>query len=77
VTGGYVYRVRQRASLPARTSTRISLTAASGAAARSLGTRTRLLLDTDYSIASFGEDDEGELYVVDYSGGGIYRVVAE
>lgn len=35
--------------------------------------RTRELLDTDLLIPSFGEDDDGELYVVDF-GGGVYRV---
>jgi glucose/arabinose dehydrogenase len=34
----------------------------------------RLLLQTPYAISSFGEDDAGELYVVDF-GGGIYRMV--
>jgi len=37
---------------------------------------TRLLLDNDMQIASFGEDDDGEVYVVDFSGG-VYRVVAQ
>lgn len=36
---------------------------------------TRLLLDNDMQFSSFGEDDDGELYVVDYNGA-IYRVVA-
>jgi hypothetical protein len=26
------------------------------------------LLDTDFNVVSFGEDEAGELYVVDYSG---------
>src|SRR5439155_15848304 len=32
-----------------------------------------LVLDTAYSISSFGEDWDGEVYVADLSGGGIYR----
>lgn len=36
--------------------------------------QTRLLLDTQLSIASFGEDDSGELYVVDF-GGSVHRLV--
>lgn len=36
---------------------------------------TRLLLDNDMQFSSFGEDDDGELYVVDYNGA-VYRVVA-
>lgn len=35
----------------------------------------RKLLDSDLSISSFGEDEAGELYVIDL-GGGIYRVTA-
>lgn len=35
--------------------------------------QTRELLDTDMMISSFGEDDDGELYVVDFNGG-VYRV---
>lgn len=37
--------------------------------------RTRLLLETGMALVSFGEDDDGELYVVDF-GGGVYRVTA-
>ncbi|NOX64115.1 MAG: PQQ-dependent sugar dehydrogenase [Chloroflexi bacterium] len=36
--------------------------------------RSALLLDTEVNIASFGEDEAGELYVLDL-GGAIYRVV--
>ncbi len=32
----------------------------------------RLLMDTDLRISSFGEDRDGEIYVVDYAGGRIY-----
>jgi hypothetical protein len=32
-------------------------------------------LDTGYSISSFGEDEAGELYVVDFSGA-IYRLTS-
>ena len=31
------------------------------------------LLDTDFRISSFGEDQSGELYVVDHVGGAVYR----
>ncbi|MEL7666692.1 MAG: hypothetical protein AAGU73_00620 [Actinomycetota bacterium] len=47
-----------------------------GLQAGSSGVETRELLDTDLMIASFGEDDSGELYVVDLNGG-VYRMVAE
>jgi len=33
-----------------------------------------LLTDTAYSISSFGEDESGELYLLDYASGTIYRV---
>jgi len=35
----------------------------------------RLLLDTPFSITTFGEDEAGEIYVADFSGGEIYRIV--
>ena len=36
----------------------------------------RIVLDSGLSISSFGVGEDGELYVADLSGGGIYRVVA-
>jgi len=32
------------------------------------------ILDTTFSISSFGEDENGELYIVDYSSGKIYQI---
>lgn len=78
VTGGYVYRGTKQGPLVGTyffadfVDGRIW-----GLARTAEGVRTRLLLDTDYSIASFGEDDEGELYVVDFAGGAVYRLVAK
>jgi glucose/arabinose dehydrogenase len=37
----------------------------------------RLLLDSDLSISSFAEDADGEPIVLDYGGGGLYRIVAD
>ena len=37
--------------------------------------RISLLLDTPFSITAFGEDEAGEIYVTDYAGGKIYRIV--
>lgn len=34
-----------------------------------------VLLSTSLMISSFGEDEDGEIYVADISGGGIYRIV--
>ncbi len=78
VTGGYVYRGRQYPALVGHylfgdyCSGRIwSLTEDSS------GRWTmRQLLDSPLSISSFGEDEQGELYVVHY-GGAIYRVTAK
>lgn len=39
------------------------------------GWRNAMVLDTDMSVSSFGEDDQGELYVTDLGGGGVYRIV--
>jgi hypothetical protein len=32
------------------------------------------LLNTGFNISSFGQDDAGELYVTDWSGGHIYKI---
>ena len=40
------------------------------------GTENVLLADTKYAITSFGEDDAGELYLVDFNGA-LYRIVVE
>ena len=53
------------------------ISSATSAAARSSGcasASTSVLLDTDLQIASFGEDGDGEVYVVDL-GGAVYRIV--
>ena len=34
---------------------------------------TDVFLDTAMDISSFGEDDDGELYVLDHDGGVVYR----
>ena len=35
-----------------------------------------LLLESGLSISSFAEGSDGELYILDYSKGGIYKIVA-
>ena len=40
------------------------------------GYTRRLLVKTNFSVMSFAEDDDGELYVVDLYGGRIYWLVA-
>jgi glucose/arabinose dehydrogenase len=78
VTGGYVYH---GAAVPALAGVYLYGDFCSGriwtlrAGADGAWTN-ELLLDTDYSITSFGEDAQGELYVLDRAGG-IYKLVGE
>ena len=77
ITGGYVYR---GVGVPGLAGTYLyadycagtiwGLEAAAGKPA------PRVLLDSGLSVASFGEDEAGELYVVDLAGGRLLRVVA-
>ena len=75
IIGGYVYRGKQHAELMGRyffgdfCSGRLwSLTEATSG-----GWAMTELLQTGLSISSFGEDEEGEVYIVDYYGS-IYRL---
>lgn len=70
VTGGYVYRGR---NLPDLVGTYIFGDFCSGEIWGYREGRTRILLTTDLQISSFGEDRDGELFVVGY-GGEIMRV---
>jgi glucose/arabinose dehydrogenase len=65
VTGGYVYRGRGGA-LPA--GTYVFGDFCSGEVFTLLGGGPTVLLDTGFNIASFGEDETSELYVVDLNG---------
>jgi uncharacterized repeat protein (TIGR03806 family) len=76
VTGGYVYR---GSALPALVGRYVFGDFVTGRIWRlnpngSGGFTSEDLLDTGYSISSFGEANDGELYVVDYSGGDLYRI---
>jgi hypothetical protein len=77
VTGGYVYRgdvfldLRGQYVLGDFCSGRL-WTLSAGASAPSL----RLHRDTTAMITSFGEAENGELYMSDYAGGRLYRVIA-
>jgi glucose/arabinose dehydrogenase len=78
VTGGYVYRGMAIAGLQGTYifgdygSGRIW-----GVAENSMqGTAPDELLDSTHSISSFGEDLDGELYLLDYGSGFIYQIVA-
>lgn len=78
VTGGYVYR---GTATPGLSGTYFYADFSVGRIwalqrAADDSVRTRELLDTGLMIASFGEDDAGELYVVDFNGS-VYRMMAE
>lgn len=36
--------------------------------------KTQLLADTSFAISTFGEDEDGEVYLADYTSGTIYRI---
>jgi hypothetical protein len=76
VTGGYVYR---GAKIPALKGTYLFSDFGSGTiwgldAGERKNPAKRVLLRSGLPVSSFGEDGEGEIYVVDY-GGTVYRVV--
>jgi glucose/arabinose dehydrogenase len=80
VTGGYVYRGTR---FPALRGGYLysdfcggQIWGLSASEARSGAAKSRLLLQTELNIASFGEDEEGELYVTDLTGGAVYQVRA-
>jgi glucose/arabinose dehydrogenase len=77
ITGGYVYRGAAAAGLAGTylyadycTGTIWGLEASAESPA------PRVLLDSGHSVGSFGEDEAGELYVVDLAGGRLFQVVA-
>lgn len=65
VTGGYVYRGKR---IPALAGTYVFGDFCSGEIWGYRDGGTSLLTDTDLQISSFGEDSDGELYVVGYQG---------
>ena len=79
ITGGYVYR---GSAVPGLRGTYLfgdycsgELFALSAGANRRSSTVPRILMQTGLRISSFGEDEGGEVYVVDHKGG-IYRLAA-
>ncbi len=76
VTGGFVYR---GSTIPALTGTYLYADSCSGLIwgleAAAAVPKPRVLASTGASIASFGEDDAGELYIADVQGGTISRLV--
>jgi glucose/arabinose dehydrogenase len=77
VTGGYVYR---GVAFPMLTGGYFFADYCSGtiwtisSAAASPAARV-VLLESGLNISSFGQDDAGELYVTDHTGGHIYRII--
>lgn len=77
VTGGYVYRGPERSLTGIYFYADFSVGRVWGARRAPDGAvETRELLDTDMNIASFGEGDDGSLYVVDLNGS-VHRLVAK
>ncbi len=77
VTGGYVYRGKQFASLLGRYFFGDYCGGQMWALSQDeLGTwKMTILPSANFSISSFGEDQDGEIYLLDYNGG-IYRLIA-
>lgn len=77
VTGGYVYR---GGGVPGLAGTYLYADFCSGTIwgldAAATGPQPRVIAEGAGAIASFGEDEAGELYVVDLAGGRVLRVVA-
>jgi glucose/arabinose dehydrogenase len=77
VTGGYLYRGTRQPSL---LGTYLFADYCSGTVwtlpSAGNGVTPRTLAETGLQISSFGEGDDGEIYLVDRSGGGLYRIVA-
>jgi len=74
VTGGYVYRGALGAL---QTGTYVYGDYCSGEIFTWNGAAQSLLFDTAMNISSFGEDQAGELYVVDITGGTVSRMVPD
>jgi len=77
VTGGYVYR---GGSLPDLEGTYIFADYCAGTiwglTRHDDGSRSRTtLVETGFAVSSFGEDEAGELYVLDYSAGRVLKLV--
>jgi glucose/arabinose dehydrogenase len=72
ITGGYVYR---GAAIRALVGTYLAGDFCSGEIFGLRRGKRALLLETELQISSFGEDEAGEIYVVDL-GGAVYRIVS-
>lgn len=78
ITGGYVYRGKDQPALMGAYFFSDACTGRFWALQRSAAGQwiTSELINSGISVSSFGEDEQGELYVVGLSEGSLYRVVA-
>jgi glucose/arabinose dehydrogenase len=76
ITGGYVYR---GSAVPGLAGTYLYADYCSGTIwgleAAAMWPAPRVLAESGASVSSFGEDETGEVYVVDLAGGRLFRVV--
>jgi hypothetical protein len=76
ITGGYVYR---GVLYPEMTGNYFVADYCSGIIWRLFPDGDRwladIVLDSDMVISSFGEDVDGEIYVLNYFSGGVYRII--
>lgn len=70
ITGGYVYRGR---AVPALSGMYVFGDYCSGEVMALHGDALKVLITSKLRISSFGEDEQGELYVLDHQGG-VYRI---
>lgn len=78
ITGGYVYR---GTDIPELSGSYLFADYGSGRLWRLVddgagGLTDELLLETGLAVASFGQGNDNELYLVDIAGGGLHRIVA-
>ena len=72
ITGGYVYRGQQNESLKGVYIYADYVTAVVWGYFPNGD--IKVLADTEFSISSFGEGNDGELYIVDFAGGNLYKI---
>jgi glucose/arabinose dehydrogenase len=75
VTGGYVYRGTRQPAMAGAYLFGDYCTGTIWTLAADGGLTPQPLADSGLSVSSFGEGEDGEIYLVDLGGGGLYRVV--
>jgi glucose/arabinose dehydrogenase len=76
VTGGYVYRGTRQPSMAGSYLFSDYCTGTIWTLSTDGGMTPRVLAQSGLNVSSFGEGEDGELYLVDISGGGLYHLVA-